>query len=195
MPHAPANGAVALPFSLGDVPLVWFHGIVFSILGVLALAFASAHAQQIRAQKLAHDVIDKITASFTPNNNLHPRDYFDMLRTPSLTRVASLSQVLRGKHQFFASAAGLPAWRRRMTAVYYALLKLVSLIIYFLLPLSALYLALKHVPVSGTLFWCTIVGAIVAAGALFEVMALDAFYAAVILRKLWKPATDTVRKA
>src|ERR1700680_2883174 len=59
LPRVPTrDGNVPLPFSLGEVSPVWFHGIVFVILIVMAIAFASAHAQQVRAQKLAQSVVD-----------------------------------------------------------------------------------------------------------------------------------------
>jgi hypothetical protein len=185
IPHVPTNGTVALPFSLGDVSPVWFHGIVFSILVVLAVSFASAHTQQVRAQKLAHKVIDSLVNGTAANDLIHPREYFDMWRMPSLNRVASLPQALRGKYQFFVTSERLPTWLRLVTVTYYGLLKLVSWAVYFLLPIWALWHALANVSPSGPLRWYAAIGAFVAGGALLQVLLLDLAYAITILRHLW----------
>lgn len=103
-------GKIALPFNLGEVAPIWFHGLVFSMLTVLAIVFASAHTQQVRAQKLTQKVIDSLGDSLggTVGRLIHPREYFDIWRTPSLIRVAPLAQALRGKYQFFSTSHGLP---------------------------------------------------------------------------------------
>ena len=67
---------------------------------------------------------------------------------PNVIRVAPLAQLLKGKYKFFASEKGEPRWLRRMSAVYYVLLKIASFFAYFALPLYALwqaYLAVLHV--------------------------------------------------
>src|SRR5579872_176477 len=54
LPHVPTkDGYLFLPFGLGEVNAIWFHTVVYSILLILAIAFSSAHAQQMRAQSLA----------------------------------------------------------------------------------------------------------------------------------------------
>jgi len=79
LPHVPTkSGNLSLPFSLGEVNAMWFHRVVFAILVVLAVAFASAHAQQIRSQTLAQG---SFSASLSRvGGHIHPREFFDMLR-------------------------------------------------------------------------------------------------------------------
>lgn len=187
MPHVPTkSGTVNLPFNLGEASPLWFSWILFSILVGLAIAFAAAHAQQIRAHQLAQSVIARTPAALTIGI-LHPRDYFDMLRKPSVTRVASLAQVLRGRYQFYSSNKGLPSWLRRITTFYYMLLKLVSMIIYFCLPICALVFAWNRVSATGApLWWCKTTGLTVAALALGEVFVFDVIYAFAILKVLWR---------
>jgi len=138
IPHTADKGNIRLPFGFEDVKESWFHGIVFSLLVVLAIAFASAHAQQVRAQKLAHGIITSLGSILGPMCGVHPRDYFDMLRKPSLIRIASLAQSLRGKHQFRDTTVGLPNWLRKLTVRLYWLWKTIGLGIYFVFPLVAL---------------------------------------------------------
>ena len=189
IPHTPTDkGNISLPFNLGDVPLLWFSGLVFSFLVVLAIAFASAHSQQVRAQKLAHSVIDSLGESLGPRAAVHPREYFDMLREPSLNRIASLAQSLRGQHQFFVSRSALPNWLRLLTVIYYGLLKVIAFIIYFLLPVWALWQAHKTFSVSGLLHIYNLTATWVAGFALLQVLWLDILYAAKILKYLWSSA-------
>src|ERR1039457_6832514 len=97
LPRVPAHGGnTPLPGKIGGVSPACFHTIAFFILAVLAIFFVAAHAQQIRAQMLAQEVIESLINQ-DPSDAVHPRELFDMLRTPSLSRVAPLAQLLRGK--------------------------------------------------------------------------------------------------
>jgi hypothetical protein len=131
LPRLPAKDSnVFLPFSLGEVDPTSFHTVLFSILVVLTIAFAAAHAQQVRAQMLAQSAVDSMASRQHFDDYLHPWELFDMCRLPSLNRVAPLAQALRGRHQFFAGRRDRPAWIRATSFVYYALLKLASLLVY-----------------------------------------------------------------
>jgi len=187
IPHTGnAAGKIALPFALGEVAPIWFHGLVFSMLAVLAIVFASAHTQQVRAQKLAHNVIDSLGDSLggAVSCLIHPREYFDIWRTPSLIRVAPLAQALQGKYQFFFTSHGLPKWRKRLTVTYYGLLKIASLIIYFLLPVLALWRAYCDASIYGVPRWLTAIGSLLAAAALALALLWDFIYAVDIWRHL-----------
>ena len=122
---------IDLPLGLGAVEPASLHPALFALLVVLIVAFAAAHAQQVRAQKLAQAYIDKMTVV---DGELHPRELFDMLRQPSVIRVAPLAQSLRGKYQFFGTAGECPAALWWGSVVYYGVLKLASIGISFLLP-------------------------------------------------------------
>jgi hypothetical protein len=187
VPRASTTGGnISLPFNLGDVSPIWFHGLVLSLLAILSVAFASAHSQQVRAQKLAHSFIDSLVASDTVSGLIHPRDYFDMMRKPSLNRIASLAQSLRGKYQFFSSNQRLPRWLQLLTVIYYGLLKVMSFVVYFLLPLWALWQAYRSFPASGPLRVAAMVGVSIAGIALAQVLLLDLAYASNILKLLSK---------
>jgi hypothetical protein len=184
IPHA--NG-VTLPFSLGEVPPSWFHGVVFSFLAVLAIAFASAHSQQVRAQTLAHKVIDSLGPILGPDCAIHPRDYFDMQRKPSLIHIASLAQSLRGEHQFFTTAAGIPIWRKKITVVLYGLWKVIGFLIYFVFPVLALWQAHREFSASGLLHAYNLFFTSAAVLALGQVFLLDFLQAISIVKHLLHP--------
>jgi hypothetical protein len=170
---------IPLPFGLEGVSPFWFHGVVLSFLVVLAIAFAAAHSHQVRAQKLAHDIITSLGPALGPVCAVHPRDYFDMYRKPSLIRIASLAQSLRGKYQFFTTAAGLPNWRRQITVWLYWLWKIIGLGIYFVVPIVALCLAHRDfsAPPCSLLNAFNLLFTIVAVCALGQVLWQDFVYA------------------
>ncbi|MFY9911934.1 MAG: hypothetical protein WCF22_16640 [Candidatus Sulfotelmatobacter sp.] len=181
----PKNGNLSLPWNIGEVDPRWFHAIAFFILVVLAISFASAHAQQIRAQKLTQAVISSLGKVQDLGEAVHPRELYDMLRTPSLNRVAPLAQLLRGKYQFYASSGRCPEWLRMLSVLYYGIVKLVSFVVFYLLPIWALWRAYTLVALPG--FWMT---AVVASGSvagvtLLQVLLTDAQYTVEVLRHLW----------
>jgi hypothetical protein len=187
LPRLPAkDGNVSLPFSLGEVDPKWFHSVVFSILVVLTIAFAAAHAQQVRAQKLAQSVVDSMVSRKDSHDYVHLRELFDMCRLPSLNRVAPLAQSLRGKYQFFAGKKDCPKWLSIASAVYYALLKLASLTVFFGLPSWALWSAFRSVSLEGYVRYLLDIGGALAAVTLFHVFLSDGLYSIKVLRLLFR---------
>ena len=191
LPHLPTKeGTVALPFSLGVADPKWFHAVVFSILIILCIAFAAAHAQQVRAQKLAQSMVDKLSVGLV-SVQIHPRELYDMLRLPSLNRVAPLAQLLRGKYQFYAKAESCPTWLRLATVCYYVLLKLASWIVYFIFPGCALWLAFRNVSPAGWVSHVLAGGGILAGVALFHVFLSEVMYVGKVVRELWGEPNPT----
>lgn len=185
LPRVPSDGTLVLPFSLGKVDQSSFYLVVFGVLAILTTAFASAHAQQVRAQKLAQKSLDSVISKLPKHFEIHPRDWFDVLRTPSLNRLAPLAQMLRGKYQFFPESRTCPYWLRSLTVVYYGFLKAVSFFVYFGLPVWGLWHAKALVVASGWLRIAVDVGGLVAILALLQVLVSDVIYAAKILIHLW----------
>jgi hypothetical protein len=187
LPLEPTDGKLPLPFGFGKVDAVLFHSIVYSILVVVALAFASAHAQQVRAQRLAQDVVDSLSTTAVRVDEVHLRELFDMWRLPSLNRVAPLAQALRGKYQFYKTRTECPQWLRGVTIVYYVLLKLTALLVFFGLPLWALWHAHASISVSGRIFEVALFGGGVLAGlALLQVALTELIYTKNVLLHLWR---------
>lgn len=173
--------SINLPLGLGSVEPASLNPFLFAMLVVLIVAFAAAHAQQVRAQKLAQDQIDTMVAS---DGELHPRELFDMFRQPSVIRVAPLAQSLRGQFQFFSTAKECPALLWWSSVVYYAVLKVASIGIYFLLPGWALWAIGKHLHDSHNLSTALLLPAVVASFALIQVMLADLFYSFRVLKHL-----------
>jgi len=193
LPRVPTkDGNVSLPFSLGEVDPIWFHAVVFFILVVLTIFFAAAHAQQVRAQKLAQTVVDSLGADRTSDDSVHPRELFDMLRVPSLNRVAPLAQMLMGRYQFYATVGRCPKWLRVVSVSYYGLVKLVALVVFFGLPVWALWHAYGMVSLAGCLRVALAAGGSVAGVTLVQVLITDAIYMSEILRHLWR-ASDSYK--
>ena len=191
-PVSAKDGNMSLPFSLGVVDPIWFHLVVYSVLVVLAIAFAAAHAQQVRAQRLAHSVIDSL-ADNRATDLVHPRVFFDMWRMPSLNRVAPLAQSLRGKDEFSAVSRRCPELLRVIIVLYYSLLKLVSLLVYFVLPGWALWKGFASVTAVSWLLRILEIGGVLAGFALLEVLVLDIIYSVRVYSHLQKPPSAIYR--
>src|ERR1051326_4912506 len=190
IPHDPKATSITLPFSLGDVPQAWFHGFAFTFLWALAVAFAAIHSQQVRAQKLAQNVIDSLGQSLGPTCNIHPREYFDMCRKASLIHVASLAQSLRGRYQFYFGKRGCPRWLAAGSVIIYAGWKLIAFGIYFAVPFWALLNSHTSFSGVGLLHTYNVVGTWAGCIALGQVLLLDVFYAGAIFAHLWRPVDD-----
>lgn len=182
LPHqqaaVPGGDAVAqLPFGLGEAPAPVIYPLAFAILAIFVVALAAAHAQHVRADKLAHELIDHMSDdSASLPGGVRPRDFFDLLREPSLTRVAPLAQWLRGRWQFEAERAPCPLWRRIASTGLYVALKLVVLLVLFATPGVALHLGYQQVIASGiSRGWLWLLGAagIIAAISLLLVTVAD----------------------
>jgi len=138
--------AVQLPFNLGSVNATAFYPLAFTILAVLAVALASAHAQHMRVHRLAHGVVRDLTSGYSPSTgSIHPRDLFDVLTVSGLTRVAPLAQWIRGQYQFAESEASAPMALRMVSTAYYLVLKLLVFAVLYVLPSLALWHAYDRV--------------------------------------------------
>jgi hypothetical protein len=174
----PSNG-LELPFALGQVDPTWFYIVLFLMLVVLTIAFSAAHAQQVRAEKLAHGIIVSMRAEIM---GMDPRELYDMLRLPSLNRVAALAQSIRGKYQFFRNSAQCPHWLRILSTIYYGFLKLSSMIVYYGLPALALWEAYGRTLEAGMPPWPATIGGGIAGVTLFQVLTQDLLYSVGVIR-------------
>jgi hypothetical protein len=133
------QSVATLPFNLGQVPTATFFPLAFLILAILVIALASSHAQQVRASRLAQRIIDGLPKYLTSEKiTLHSRYLFDILRVPSLTRVAPLAQIIRGDSRLPEEEQQASVLRRGLSTLLYVVLKLVTLVVFFVLPGAAL---------------------------------------------------------
>jgi hypothetical protein len=184
LPQDPNTIDVPLPFGLGKVPSTWFYPVLFSLMIVLTIAFASAHAQLVRAQKLAQRFVDSF-GDYAEFAGMHPRELFDMFRLPSLNRVAPVAQSIRGKYQFYSHKAKCPTFLIAAGTVSYALLKVISMTVYFGVPAFALlrtYGKIPAVPLGWRLMICF--GGLVATATLLLAFIWDLLYSIAVAKKI-----------
>jgi len=171
---------VALPFGLPEVKAVQFYAFALPFLTVLMVSFCQSYAQEVRGSRLAHQLIDR--NSFCAGI-LHPRDVLDLLRVPSVNRVAPLAQVLSGQlYSLETTASGNAKLRRRLAGSYYLLLKLFATFVYIGLPVVALLSAVlkfHEIPRETRFLKCVQVVSYV-----FLALALVAFFEVVVLEVL-----------
>jgi hypothetical protein len=139
---ATTSPSVELPL-LGSVPTSVLSPLAFLTLAILIIALSSAHAQHIRADSRSHSIIRSMYGEVM--TGLTPRDYFDILRVPSFTRVAPLAQWIRGRWQWESESTPCPLWRRAAGTLLYIVLKLVVLVVLFLSPGIAIWVGYGRV--------------------------------------------------
>ena len=144
---------VSLPLGLGAVSAPWFHFVMFFLLVILGIGFAAAHAQQVRAERLAYDALKHLVDEPLSALRIRPRDLFEVLRIPSVNYIAPIAQQFRDPHKFDSSAPRPPSWRQPASKMYYVSLKVVSWFVYFGLPLLALWLSFARIPWLGPIHW------------------------------------------
>ena len=189
-----------LPLNLGEVSVDVFYPIVFMILSVLMIGLAATHAQQIRADKIAHYIIENLSSHSetdlskvnSTGNILHLKDLFDILRYPSFTRVAPLpalltnfyhTQQIIGKK---SSNSIFECIQRLARSIIYIILKFVALVVLFILPIFTLVLSFNRVKeyVEGWLFYVLLIFGIVAFLTLLAIAIVDFKYILHISRKI-----------
>ncbi|HLG59760.1 MAG TPA: hypothetical protein VI485_30755 [Vicinamibacterales bacterium] len=166
----------ALPFGLGVVEPGSFHLVMFGLLAVLIIGFAAAHAQQVRAQRLAQRALKALTENAVLGGSIHARDLFDMLRLPGVNRVAPLAQLLKGQDAFYNSVTEVPTWRRNVSRWYYLLLKAASWLVYFLYPGVALWASFALISAPWWAWWPSLAAGLVSTAALLHVFVVDFRY-------------------
>jgi hypothetical protein len=172
----PQGTDIALPLGLGTVSALSFHFVMFALLTVLSIAFAAAHAQQVRAQRLAMKALVALGDEPISAGKTHPRDYFDMLRAPSVTRVAPLAQLFQGMDAFHGSDRRPPPWRKRVSVGYYLALKTVSWLVYFGFPAVALWISFSRMLPTTWQWWPFFFAGVVATLPILQVLLVDVGY-------------------
>ena len=155
----PSNKPVTLPLDFGEIPPSRFYFAAFWLLAVLTTAFSSAHAQVVRVQRMAHNSMDDLGDDPLFDSSVHPRDYFDAIRLPTVNRLAPLAQLFRGRESRFGNPDNVPSWRQRCSGLYYIALKTTSWFFYFIMPGVALWTSYYRTGMSG---WVQFVSATVA---------------------------------
>lgn len=195
----PGTTLIELPFGLGQVEPQVFHFVALFMLSVVLVAFCQAHAQEVRARYLAYRVLDQMTPGSGVIEGIHPQDLFDALVTPSLSRVAPLAQLARGKYQFYPESPNCPTYLRVLTTALYAFLKVLATIAYLLLPGAALLLTLWRFledPPAAPSFpsWLRWFGFLYAAGgilSLIVVLLADVKYIVTVIKKIGAARIET----
>jgi hypothetical protein len=185
LPRAP-NGSqlheLPLPFGFPPVDAGTYYFTLFVLLVVLTIAFSAAQAQTVRAQALAQSFLDSLTSRSPEVVGMHPRELFDMLRLPSINRVASLAQSLRGRYQFYREEPNCPGYIRLVSTVYYVLLRLTSLVVYYGLPAAALWQSHAIMQRAGVHLWPVTAVGLLSGITLVEMFVIDVLYSIQVVR-------------
>jgi hypothetical protein len=175
-PNVPQPHELTLPFGFPPVDAVTYNVTLFLLLVVLAIAFSAAQAQTVRAQMLAQSFLNSLADRSIKVAGMDPRELFDMLRLPSINRVASLAQSLRGRYQFYRDERNCPGYLRFASTVYYILLRLTSLVVYYGLPAAALWQAHARIQVAGFYLWLLTAVGLLSGITLLEMFVIDSRY-------------------
>lgn len=132
---------VSLPFDLGTVEPSWFLAASTLMLSVLLIVFCAAQVHLVRVLEFMHEILRERRRNGLATSKIDERDLISALQLPSLSRVAPLAQVLKGKYRFFHNKAGCPKWRLLVSGLAYVLWKLLSFGVWLALPGWALFSA------------------------------------------------------
>lgn len=178
-PGTPATPAlIDLPFGLGAAEPAWFYGMTFAMLAILIVAFCSAHAQQLRAYGLSVSKVDSLPKQSEKNGEVTLRDLFDLYQSPSIVRIAPLSQVLLRFGE---------KWRKP-GVIFYSVLKPVAAIVYFMLPSVALFTIASHLHPTGICWLPVILAGLLASIAVLLVFTIEMIQMVSTIQRLWKAA-------
>lgn len=183
LPQTPVSADVSVP-GLGKVPITWFHLVVFALLIVLAIAFASAHAQHVRAQDFAHQFIKSLPSGLE-HAGMHSRALFDMLSIPGVNRVSPLAMLFKGK---YPTRQACPICRALLACGWYILLKMIGVVVYFGVPAFALVYNYKRID-EGSRIWRVVIDfcGSVALLSLLQVLVIDLWRMPGIIKKaIWR---------
>jgi len=142
--HIEGTNLVPLPFGLPSLEVTHFYVVSTLLLSVFIIAFCVAHAQSMRALNLAHLVIDQIGDRTVADSAMCQRDLFDILVSPSLARVAPLTQLVSDKYKFSPESCRCTKRWRTLTTLHYVILQTISFVVYYCVPGYALGTALNH---------------------------------------------------
>jgi hypothetical protein len=141
---------IMLPFGLASVEPESFYPIMFLMLAVLIIAFCAAVAQQVHAQEEMQSFIERHPGCRP--YNIAARKWFDILRLPSLNRVSSVPQYIRGEKPLTqvrgAGKLAVVVFRALPSIAIYFPLKIMFTLIYYGVPVVAIWNVYKNVPPS-----------------------------------------------
>jgi len=191
-PAASSSAPLALPLGLPPVDASWFSLLAVLILSTLITGFAAAQARMVRTTKLTHRILaDRYEAGCRIAAH-DERDLFDALRKPSIGQVASLAQIIRGRHQFFVDQPASARWRVMLSSVMYVFFKVPALIVWLMLPALALYFAVVRFQAVGAPDflhsfwpWLVLLFAATASVSLFIALWLEIEYMVDVAIRVW----------
>ena len=192
LPRGPKAGQPCepvLPLGLGPVDPFWYYPTLFMILVILTIAVAVAQAQVVRVQKLAQSFLRSLAGQSPTVLGMEPRELYDMIRLPSLNRVAPLAQFLLGEHQFHATSSGRSRQDKIWSEIAYLPLRLVSMAVFYLLPTFALWHAFSGIHVGPYAWVLSGIGGSIAWLALVAVCYSDIQYSVEVMGIIWAGGT------
>lgn len=175
-----------LPLGLGQTNAQTFWTMMFALLIVLTIAFCSAYVLQFRAQSLVHKFINRTGEKDGNFGGADLRQWFDILRVPTFNRVSPLAQLLRvwlrtkKDTRIRRFAAGL------ICALYYLFLKFTAMLVYFGLPVYALYRVYGERSLVQTHRWTVYTGFAAAVLGIIQAALCDVFSLRNILPHIWR---------
>jgi hypothetical protein len=132
------DGKYTLPINLGSFQESDFYPLVFTIISLIIICYGSVFAQALRSSKLVYRAVTDLKNSHVFIGNIHIQDVVDAMIYPTINRVAPIAQLLQGKDQFFPEANNRSKIKSFVSFSYYAILKLVTILVRLIFPAYAL---------------------------------------------------------
>lgn len=134
LPHSPNDTINILFFNINYES---FYPFSYIVLSLVIICYGSITAQSIRSRNLIQKLIDKHKNKYI--DSIHIQDAFDSIIFSTLYRVSPLAQILQGREeQFYPKSKNSPIIIRAFAALYFIILKLLTIIFMEILPGYAL---------------------------------------------------------
>ena len=129
---------LSLPFIGQKTTSQEYYPFAAALISLLVISFGVAQCQLIRTRKYIQRFIKDYKEKCNNDSIFDIQDIFDSIVSPSMFRIAPLSQILFGKHQFYPEAKKVSCPIRSVAFVYYMVLACVRLLIMTVFPAYAL---------------------------------------------------------
>jgi hypothetical protein len=138
LPYEITNTKIAIPLIDKEVSPDYFYSFCAMLISILFITFCNQHVQVIRSRKFLQRAIDAMTNKYLIPEKIHIQDVIDCTITSHLNRVAPLAQLFQGKYTFFPESNNRPRYIRIFSFSYYVIIKVLTLSVFYGLPVLAL---------------------------------------------------------
>ncbi|NLD91292.1 MAG: hypothetical protein GX639_01355 [Fibrobacter sp.] len=145
LPYEITNTKIAIPLIDKEVSPDYFYSFCAMLISILFITFCNQHVQVIRSRKFLQRAIQEMSDPYLIPKKIHIQDVIDCTITSHLNRVAPLAQLFQGDYTFFPESNNRPRHIRMLSFSYYVIIKSLTLLVFYGLPVLAIAKSIKTI--------------------------------------------------